>query len=220
LIENGQLTTDEKQKYYKFLDNFSNTPLIIDDKPFNITQLVQDIKLEVARKGIKIVYIDYISFIKEPNLKEINAQNRNQLLGYITKELKRLAKEVQIPIVILGQLNRAVEQGGVSEGRVIQREPELSDIRDSGEIEQDLDIAMFIVRPSQGGYTSFVDQRPAFKRMKFDNGYRDVPMADIVIKKNRNGEIGRVHFAYIKERTLFQEYKDDESEHRNSEVDL
>lgn len=220
LIENGQLTIEERQKYFKFLDTFNNTPLIIDDKPFTITQLVQDIRLEVARKGIQIVYIDYISFIKEPNLKEINAQNRNQLLGYITKELKRLAKEVQIPIVILGQLNRSIEQGGASDGKINQREPELSDIRDSGEIEQDLDIAMFIVRPSQGGFETFVDGRPAIRKIKTDEGYKSMSMADIVMKKNRNGEIGRVQFAYIKERTLFQEHKDDESELDGSEVSL
>ena len=121
-----------------------------------------------------MVYIDYLQIF------DIKGDNRNLEIGKITRTLKKLAKDLQISIILLSQLNRAVET------RALQ-EPKLSDLRDSGSIEQDADIVTFIYRP---GY--------------YEPDNPDVAnITDLIIAKHRNGPVGKVQLYFHPERLRF-----------------
>lgn len=124
------------ERIEKAIPTLYRLPVYINDRASKYNKIEQTIRKSVNKKGIKIAFIDYLQLISVP--KDMG-ENRNQQLGFITRNLKSLAKELNIPIVLLAQLNRGLEQRN-------NKRPMLSDLRDSGEIEQDADVVMFLYR--------------------------------------------------------------------------
>ena len=126
-------------------------------------------------KGLGVVMVDYLQLMQPRAPRE----NRQQEITEISRSLKQLAKELHVPVIALSQLSRAVEQRN-------DRKPQLSDLRESGAIEQDADIVMFIYRPE----------------VYFDDAPEGI--AELIIGKQRNGPVGSVELAFIKQYTRFE----------------
>lgn len=178
----GFLNTREFQRIHAYWQYIStlDSPLVIEDTPNisvpEIKALAQRVKRE---RGLDYIVIDYIQLIRPHTRKD----SRNLELGDISKALKALAKEMGIVIIGLAQLSREVEK------RSDQR-PMLSDLRESGNLEQDADIVIFIHKP------------------KFDNENPDCQDADLIVAKNRNGSTGTCPVRWIKEYTRFEDLQD------------
>lgn len=160
----------------------AKAPLYIDETPgLTISEFTSKIKRMKAEKGIEIAFVDYLQLMHSSGNE---FQYRAQEIGDISRQLKETAKELKIPIVALAQLNRNLmaRQGSVN-GR-----PLLSDLKDSGSIEQDADMVLFIHRPALLGLTE---------------GPADV--AELVVAKNRSGEMGVVNLTYNGDLVKFSE---------------
>jgi len=135
------------------------------------------------RKGrdIGLIVIDYLQLMQGP----AKAESREREISHISRSLKSLAKELKIPVIALAQLNRAVET------RTVKR-PQLSDLRESGSIEQDADVVLFLNRPEYYGL------------LKDENGNSLEGVAEVIIGKQRNGPTGEIKLAFIKEYARFE----------------
>jgi replicative DNA helicase len=162
-----------------------NSPLYLDDTPsISITELRSKARKLKREKGIGYIIVDYLQLmegVKNNSIKE----NREQVISSISRGLKSLAKELEIPIIALSQLSRAVETRGGD------KRPQLSDLRESGAIEQDADIVAFIHRPEY--YNVF----------EYDNGEDARGVAEIIFAKHRNGPIGTEKLRFISHLTKF-----------------
>ena len=188
-LRSGNLTAQEVNESMNFIEKYKDCKIYIDDtnglNPFDIKQRA---KYHLEKHGIKYIMIDYLGFIRSMN----KTGTRNEKIGEITKELKNLAKQLKIPVILLVQMNRQNTQRGGAEGK----RPELSDLRDSGEIEEDADIVLFVHRPE---YYKILEVKNA------DNTKRStVNIAELIIRKNRNGEVGTVLTYFDKQTTHFK----------------
>lgn len=166
----GNINNIEQQKIDKALDEIIEKPLYIDDTPAVTTQRIGTIIRSLVKEDrCKIAYIDYLQLIKRDESNKNH--NTNNQVGKICKELKAIAKENDIPIIALAQLNREVESRGGS------KRPKLSDLRDSGEIEQDADLVIFPFREDV-----YDDEAP--------------PIMEFIIAKHRQGELGNPTVRY------------------------
>ena len=174
-LKNGDLGTKEFDKITKSTNYLSNCKLYIDDSP-KIT--VNEIKAKIRRLGnVSIAIIDYLQLISS----SIHVSNRVQEISEITRQLKIMAKELNIPVICLSQLSRASEQR-------IDHRPLLSDLRDSGSIEQDADIVIMLYRDR---YYNPKDERI------------DPNECECIIAKNRHGETGSINLHWEPEYTRF-----------------
>jgi replicative DNA helicase len=139
-----------------------------------------------AEHNIELVVVDYLQLMVSGN--DSRNGTREQEISYISRSLKSIAKELEIPVIALSQLSRAVE------ARKESKKPILSDLRESGAIEQDADMVLFIYRPEYHGFD--VDE----------NGNPTRGLAQIIIAKNRNGSIGEVNLKFIEHLTRFADY--------------
>lgn len=171
-INNYNLTNQEVIELKKCSDLLANLPIIIDDtggiSPIELKIKCSKLKRE---KGIKMVFVDYLQLMKVKNKK---VSNREQEISEISQSLKNIAKDLDVPVMALSQLSRSVETRGSS------KRPLLSDLRDSGSIEQDADIVMFIYRPEY------------YKIDEWDDDERSPTkdQAEIEVAKYRHGETG------------------------------
>lgn len=173
LMQKGKLTEGDWSKIVRASGLMSISPLyIIDNTPQKISQINARCK---QIKGLEVVFIDYLDFI----LHEGKTDNRVQQISEITKGLKIIAKQLNIAIVLLVQLSRACEQR-------INRRPLLSDLRDSGAIEQDADLVLFLYRDN---YYNPDTEKPE--------------IAEIIVAKNRNGQTGTVELLWLANCTRF-----------------
>ena len=163
----------------------AKAPLFIDETPgITITEFTSKLKRMKAERGIRIAFVDYLQLMHASGPE---TQYRAQEIGEISRQLKETAKELKIPIIALAQLNRnLVVRQGSSNGR-----PVLSDLKDSGSIEQDADMVLFIHRPALLGLT---EQPEAF--------------AELVIAKNRSGEMGVISLSFNGDLVKFSESTD------------
>src|SRR5207247_467277 len=147
-ISRGRLEDHEmKQLYKKGIDRLAKAPIFIDDTPaLNIFELRAKCRRLKNKHNIGFIIIDYLQLMSGGGE---NKGNREQEISQISRALKGLAKELQVPIIALSQLSRAVESR--KEGEKI---PQLSDLRESGAIEQDADMVMFLYRPEYYGITA------------------------------------------------------------------
>ena len=174
-LKNGDLGTKEFDKITKSTNYLSNCKLYIDDSP-KIT--VNEIKAKIRRLGnVSIAIIDYLQLISSSR----QVSNRVQEISEITRQLKIMAKELNIPVICLSQLSRASEQR-------IDHRPLLSDLRDSGSIEQDADIVIMLYRDR---YYNPKDERI------------DPNECECIIAKNRHGETGSINLHWEPEYTRF-----------------
>ena len=189
-ILNGQLQPDEWNRLDKRVNDLLGAPLYIDDTPgLSVFELRTKARRLVREHGVKIIMIDYLQLM---NANGMRFSSRQEEVSTISRSLKGLAKELDIPILALSQLNRGVESREGLEGK----RPQLSDLRESGAIEQDADMVLFVHRPEY--YHIYLD----------DNGRDLHGMAQIIIAKHRKGATGDVLLTFRGEYTRFENPED------------
>jgi len=190
-ILNGQMDQMEWDRLDKGVAKILGAPLYVDDTPgLSIFELRTKARRLVREKGVKLIMIDYLQLM---NANGTRFGSRQEEVSTISRSLKGLAKELDIPILALSQLNRGVENREGNEGK----RPQLSDLRESGAIEQDADMVLFVHRPEY--YRIFEDEK----------GNDLHGMAQIIIAKHRKGAIGDVLLKFRGEFTRFQNPEDD-----------
>ena len=176
-LKKGTLTDIEWTKLLAASGKLSNAPLYIDDTPaLSIFELRAKCRRLKEDKKIGLIVIDYLQLMTGVGDKN---GNREQEISTISRSLKSLAKELNVPIITLSQLNRSVESRGGS------KKPQLSDLRESGAIEQDADMVCFIYRPDYYG-------------LKDEKGDDNENYAEFIIAKHRNGSLEEVPMQFIK----------------------
>lgn len=163
----------------------ASLPIHWDDTPsINITELVAKSKRMKRKHDIRMLVVDYLQIITTPR---VFGRNREQEISYISRTLKGLAKELNIPVIALSQLSRAVEQRP-------SKRPMLSDLRESGSIEQDADIVTFLYRPEY------------YKILEDEAGNSTSGQAEFLIAKHRNGETADVKLEFVHKTTGFRDW--------------
>jgi len=184
------LTDDDMQKIFEAQHRFEHLPIFIDDTPgisiFEIRTKARKLKIQ---HNISIIFIDYLQLINT-NLKHLTS--REQEVSYVSRSLKHLAKELDIPVIALSQLNRHVEK------RKDYR-PMLSDLRESGAIEQDADLIMFLYRPEYYGIKEITDEND--NPVQLPKGY-----TELIIAKHRNGPTDIIKLLYFSRTTHFDDF--------------
>ena len=190
-IKSGQLAPYEwGQLDYKIKELY-DAPMYVDDTPsLSVFELRTKARRLVREHGVKIIIIDYLQLM---NASGMSFGSRQEEVSTISRSLKGLAKELNIPIIALSQLNRGVESREGIDGK----RPQLSDLRESGAIEQDADMVCFIHRPEY--YKIYQDEK----------GNDLHGMAEIIIAKHRNGAVGDVLLRFRGEFARFQNPDDD-----------
>jgi len=177
----------ELEKLFKSSDKLGNAPIYFDDQGalsvFELRTRARRMKVEY---GIKLIVVDYLQLMRGETSNK-NA-NREQEIGYISRSLKALAKELDIPVIALAQLSRAVEKRS-------NPIPVLADLRESGSIEQDADVVIFIHRPEYYGITETED------------GQSTLGLAELHIAKHRNGNTGKILLRFTPHLTKFTDWK-------------
>lgn len=183
---NGKLSEAEKEYIREKTNSLVKAPIYIDDNPgLTIFELRAKCRRLKQKYDIQMVFIDYLQLMQGGDA--VKGGNREQEISYISRQLKALSKELSIPILALSQLSRAVETRGGS------KKPVLSDLRESGAIEQDADIVMFIYRPAYYG----------------EGGEDDERLAKVIIAKHRAGETGEADLNFINQYVRFENRMDD-----------
>ena len=190
-IKSGQLAPYEwGQLDYKIKELY-DAPLYVDDTPsLSVFELRTKARRLVREHDVKIIIIDYLQLM---NASGMSFGSRQEEVSTISRSLKGLAKELNIPIIALSQLNRGVESREGIDGK----RPQLSDLRESGAIEQDADMVCFIHRPEY--YKIYTDEK----------GNDLHGMAEIIIAKHRNGAVGDVLLRFRGEFARFQNPDDE-----------
>ncbi len=184
-IKSGRLNEEEWIRLDSKIKDLYDAPIYVDDTPsLSIFELRTKARRLVREHGVKMLIIDYLQLM---NASGMNYGSREQEVSMISRSLKGLAKELNIPIIALSQLNRGVEtrQG---EGK----RPQLADLRESGAIEQDADIVCFI-------------HRPEYYKITEDEYGSTIGIAEIIISKHRNGATGIVRMKFESEYALFKD---------------
>jgi replicative DNA helicase len=178
-LRTGKLSRDEDfEAIRQSLDNLSQAPIFIDDQPGNNILKMRSVARRLkSEKGLGLIIVDYLQLMLPTNSR--NSDNMVQQVTEISRSLKNLARELDIPVLALSQLSRAAAQSG--------EKPKLHHLRDSGSIEQDADVVMFIHRED---------------KMKDDSDKTNI--AEILIEKHRNGETGKVELYFNEKKATFQ----------------
>ncbi len=185
-LRTGKLDNNEWAKLSRNAGRLSEAKVFIDDSAsISILELRAKARRLKAEHNIGLVIVDYLQLVQGPK----SAESREREISTISRSLKALAKELNIPVIALSQLNRAVESR-------TDRQPMLADLRESGAIEQDADVVMFVHRPETYKITSIKDDE-----------YGEISsegIAEIIIGKQRNGPTGIVRLAFKKEYAGFE----------------
>lgn len=182
-VRSGRLNDEDWRRISGVLSLLSDTRLFVDDTPSlsPAEVLARARRLSIEQGQLGLIVIDYLQLMQIPNSKE----NRTTEVSEISRSLKGLAKELKVPVIALSQLNRGLEQRP-------DKRPRMSDLRESGSIEQDADIIVFIYR---------------------DEVYHpDTPhkgTAEVILAKQRNGPTGVVRLTFLGETTAFENYTGD-----------
>ena len=191
-IKSGQLQPQEWDNLMSRVKNLYSAPLYVDDTPsLSVFELQTKARRLVSEKGVKIIIIDYLQLMNASGMK---FGSREQEVSTISRSLKQLAKELDIPIIALSQLNRSVEQRGDDRNG---KRPQLSDLRESGAIEQDADIVCFIHRPSY------------YLKSSEDAEGNDIRgLAEFIIAKHRSGATDDVKLRFVSHFARFENWDD------------
>jgi replicative DNA helicase len=182
MVRTGRLPEDEWRKLSTSVGRLYKAKIFIDDTAaLGILELRAKARRLKAEHNVGMIVVDYLQLMQGPK----NAQSREQEISSISRSLKALAKELNIPVVALSQLNRAVEARG-------DKRPVLADLRESGAIEQDADVVVFVHRPEMFGIE------------KDENGNSTEGTAELIIGKQRNGPTGTARMAFIKQYARFE----------------
>lgn len=177
-LRKGQLEDHEFQQMNAKIGKLSEAPIFIDDTPaLSVFEMRAKARRLKEKHDIQMIIVDYLQLMTTGS--DNRGGNREQEISTISRSLKSLAKELEIPVIALSQLSRAVEQRGGT------KRPQLSDLRESGAIEQDADMVMFIYRPEYHGFTTD------------DEGNSTAGIAEIIVAKHRNGALKDVPLRFI-----------------------
>ena len=184
LIRSGKLSPDEWKILETKTKPLGMAPLYIDDTPaLSIYEFRSKARRLHSNYGIKLIIIDYLQLMTASG--QGDKGNREQEVSFISRTLKGIAKELNIPIIALSQLNRAAES------RTGSKRPQLSDLRESGAIEQDADVVALIHRPEYYGFT------------QTDTGESTAGLTEIILAKHRNGEVRDIKLRFVKDQAKF-----------------
>lgn len=178
-LRTGKLEEEDWEKIIMGMGALADSPIFIDDTPgITIAEIRSKLRrLHAEQNGLGLVLIDYLQLITGRS--RGSAENRQQEISEISRQLKAIARELHVPVIALSQLSRAVEQRQ-------DKRPMLSDIRESGSIEQDADIVAFLYRDDY-----------------YNPETEDKNIVEIIIAKHRNGPTGKVKLAFLKEYNKF-----------------
>jgi len=194
-IRTGKISEEQFDKFTETSKNISELPLYVDETPaISIAALSNRARRIKRLYGLDMVVVDYIQLMRASNFRE----GRVQEISEITQGLKALAKELSVPVLALSQLSRAVEQRD-------DKKPQLSDLRESGSIEQDADVVMFVFREAY--YLQGKEPRPAtVDHAEWQAKMNDIShLAEIIIGKQRHGPTGNVMLEF---EAMFTKFKD------------
>ena len=178
-LRDGFSDTEEKRRLVGAADELSKAPLWIDDSgSLNILEVRAKARRLHAKHGLGLIIIDYLQLLSGTD----SSVQREQQIAEISRGLKAMAKELALPVIVLSQLNRESERE--------RRQPRLSDLRESGSIEQDADVVLMLARPKDAG----------------DDFSVAADRADLIIAKQRNGPVGNVKLTFLREITRFENY--------------
>ena len=181
-LRTGRLSEEEWQRLSEWTSKLIDAPLYIDDTPaISVMELRAKARRAKSEYDIGLIFVDYLQLMTASE----NFGNREQEIAYISRSLKALAKELDVPLVACAQLSRAVESR-------TDKRPQLSDLRESGSLEQDADVVMFLFRPEVYG---IVDEE----------GSTQEGVAEIILGKQRSGPIGNVFLSFVAESLRFEE---------------
>ena len=197
-IRRGKVTEEEINRYIETSRNIYNLPLYIDETPAITIATLSNRARRIKRLfGLSLIVVDYIQLMRAPSLSNRN-DNRVQEVSEITQGLKALAKELKVPVLALSQLSRAVESRD-------DKKPQLSDLRESGSIEQDADVVMFVYREAY----YLENKQPKLGSIEYaewQSKMNDVNgLADIILGKQRHGPTGTVKVEF---EGIYTKFKD------------
>ena len=184
-IRNGRLSHKEWEQLEYKIKKLVDAPIYIDDTPaITVFELRSKCRRLKDQYNVEAIFVDYLQLMSGPG---DHRGSREQEVSVISRSLKGIAKELNIPIIALSQLNRSVEL------RSGEKRPQLSDLRESGAIEQDADMVLFIHRPERYGIT--------------EDGYGNslIGISEIIIAKHRNGALADIHLKFREELAKFEE---------------
>jgi len=184
-VRTGFFSQTDWPKLMEAAQKLSESPVYIDDTPaISILELRAKARRLKARHDIKLMVVDYLQLMKGP----AKSENRQQEISEISRSLKALARELNIPVIGISQLSRAVEQRA-------DHRPLLSDLRESGAIEQDADVVILLLRDEYYNPTE-----------------ENKGIAEVIIAKQRNGPVGTIKLAFLSEYTKFSNLSRTEEE--------
>ena len=179
-LRDGKVNNDDWDSISDALDVFSKTSIYIDDTPgISVLEIKNKSRRLMSEKGLDLIIVDYLQLMPGDG----RSENRQLEISTLSRMLKELAREMDCPVIVLSQLSRAVEQRGKG-----NRRPILSDLRDSGAIEQDADIVMFLYRDD------YYDDEETDEEQN---------LCEVNIAKHRNGETGTIYLTWIGRYTKF-----------------
>ena len=175
----GELEEQDWTRLIRAADRLTNTPIFIDDTAgITVMELRSKARRLKAEHGLSLIVIDYLQLMQGRSSK--NGDNRQQEISEISRSLKALARELNVPVIALSQLSRSVESRQV-------KKPMLSDLRESGSLEQDADIVMFLYREDY-----------------YDPDTERKNITDVIIAKHRNGPVDTIQLFFQKQFTKFE----------------
>ncbi|MBQ0153304.1 MAG: replicative DNA helicase [Bacteroidales bacterium] len=197
-IKNGHLTKDEWKKLETKIRDLKGAPIYVDDTPaLSVFELRSKARKLVKEQHVELIIIDYLQLM---NAQGMNFGSREQEVSIISRNLKALAKELDIPIIALSQLNRGVEARTGVDGK----KPQLSDLRESGAIEQDADMVCFIHRPEY--YHLYNDDKTG----------KDLRgLGQIIVAKHRNGAVDEI---WLRFRSKFAKFQNENEAYDDSDL--
>ena len=193
-LRTGKLADHEWKQLNVKVGDLEKAPLFIDDTPaLSIFDLRAKARRLASQHQIKLIVVDYLQLMTAGNNNK--AGNREQEISTISRNLKSLAKELNIPVIALSQLSRAVETRGGT------KRPQLSDLRESGAIEQDADIVSFIYRPEYYQIEEWDDEEHT----------SSIGQAEFIVAKHRNGGLDNIRMKFIGQLGKFEDLQSDDS---------
>lgn len=195
-IRQGKIDATQYEEIHDAVDAIADAPLYIDDTGgLSIGGLTARARRLKRMHGLDCIIVDYLQLVTSSSSR---SDSRVQEVSEITQALKALAKELNVPVIALSQLSRQVEQRD-------DKKPQLSDLRESGSIEQDADVVMFVYREAY--YLERLEPREGTEEhLKWEDEMREIRnLAEVIIGKQRHGPIGSVKVAFDPERTKFSD---------------
>jgi len=178
-VRTGKLHNEDWPKLTRAVGMLTEAPMYIDDTPaISVLEMRAKVRRLAAQNPLGMIIVDYLQLMRGRN----STENRTQEISEISRSLKAMAKELNVPVIALSQLNRSLESR-------TDKRPMMSDLRESGAIEQDADVICFIYRDDV--YNKAEDNP-------------NIGVAEIIIGKQRNGPTGTVKLTFIKEFTMFE----------------